>query len=148
MKKLTHFNKDGRLKMVDVSRKKVVRREARARAVVRLSPETVNLIKENAVRKGDCLNAARVAGITAAKRTGELIPLCHPLEIDWADVDFELGKDKITIYSRVKLKARTGAEMEALTAAAVAALTLYDMLKAVDKKIVISEIKLIEKGKG
>ena len=131
--------------MVDVSAKPVQLREAVARGTIRLKPATLRLIKSNRIAKGDVLNTARVAGIQAAKRTGELIPLCHPLNLTHVDVDLTLGKDRIAITATAKIAAQTGVEMEALTAVAVAALTIYDMCKAVDKEMVIGEIKLVSK---
>lgn len=147
MKKLTHFDRDGRARMVDVTGKIISRRQARATGLVYLLPGTIKLIKENKLTKGDCLNTARLAGIMAAKQVAALIPLCHPLGLEYAEVTFELKKDNIYIQARVKTRARTGVEMEALTAVAVAGLTIYDMCKAVDKTMVISEIKLLEKTK-
>ena len=148
MRRLTHIDERGRAKMVDVSAKPVQRREAVARGSITLQPPTVRLIKANAIAKGDVLNAARLAGIQAAKRTGELIPLCHPLNLTHVNVDLAVGKDRIDITATAKIAAQTGVEMEALTAVAVAALTIYDMCKAVDKKMVIGEIKLVSKRKG
>jgi cyclic pyranopterin monophosphate synthase len=122
-------------------------REAVARGMIRLKPATLRLIKSNQIAKGDVLNTARIAGIQAAKRTGELIPLCHPLNLTHVDVNLALGKENITITAVAKIAAQTGVEMEALTAVAVAALTIYDMCKAVDKEMVIGEIKLVSKTK-
>jgi cyclic pyranopterin phosphate synthase len=150
MKKLTHLDKEGRAKMVDVSKKQMTEREAVARGAVYLKPETLKLIKDRKVPKGDVLSVARVAGIMAAKKTSELIPMCHPLNVTSIDVDLNLnGKENnIEIEARVKVIAQTGVEMEALTAVTVAALTIYDMCKAVDKEMVISEIMLMEKRGG
>lgn len=135
--------------MVDVSGKPVQLREAVARGEILLQPATLKLIEENAVAKGNVLATARIAGIQAAKRTGELIPLCHPLPITHCEVQFEIpeSKDRIVITASAKIAAQTGIEMEALTAVSVAALTIYDMCKAVDKTMVISDVKLVSKIK-
>ena len=146
--KLTHIDAGGRLKMVDVSGKKETRRLARVRGEIRMQPETVQLILEHKVAKGNVLEAARLAGIMAAKRTGELIPLCHPLNITAVEVDFEVGEDCIEVETQARIEDRTGVEMEALTAAAVALLTIYDMCKAVDRGMVISDLRLMEKRGG
>ena len=136
--------------MVDVSHKPIVLREALARGEIRLQKTTIALIQSNQIAKGNVLATARVAGIQAAKKTGELIPLCHPLPITHCEVDFEIPKtrDRIVISASAKIAAQTGIEMEALTAVAVAALTLYDMVKAVDKTMVIGDIELVEKTGG
>ena len=146
-RKLTHVDARGKAKMVDVSAKPVQLREAIARGSIHLKRATIRLIKANAIAKGDVLNTARLAGIQAAKRTCELIPLCHTLSLTHVDVDLELGHSNIEIIGTAKVAARTGVEMEALTAVAVAALTIYDMCKAVDKEMVIGEIKLVSKTK-
>ena len=146
--KLTHIDAGGRLKMVDVSGKKETRRLARVRGEIRMQPETVQLILEHKVAKGNVLEAARLAGIMAAKRTGELIPLCHPLNLTAVEVDFEVGEDCIEVETQARIEDRTGVEMEALTAAAVALLTIYDMCKAVDRGMVISDLRLMEKRGG
>ena len=146
--KLTHFDAGGRLKMVDVSGKKETRRLARVRGEIRMQPETVQLILEHKVAKGNVLEAARLAGIMAAKRTGELIPLCHPLNLTAVEVDFEVGEDCIEVETQARIEDRTGVEIEALTAAAVALLTIYDMCKAVDRGMVISDLRLMEKRGG
>ncbi|MFS8640273.1 MAG: cyclic pyranopterin monophosphate synthase MoaC [Symbiobacteriaceae bacterium] len=136
--------------MVDVGAKPETERVAVARAEVRMRPETLALIQSGGVPKGDVLGVARVAGIMAAKRTGELIPLCHPLPITQASVDFAFDEkeSRVLIESRVSTVGRTGVEMEALTACAVAALTIYDMAKAVDKEMVIGAIRLVKKTGG
>jgi cyclic pyranopterin phosphate synthase len=136
--------------MVDVSAKKVVLREAIARGEVRLKKATLRLIRSDAVAKGNVLAAARLAGIMAAKKTGELIPLCHPLPISHCEVNFEFPKsgDRIVILASAKIAAQTGVEMEALTAVSVAALTIYDMCKAVDKGMRITDVKLVSKKKS
>ena len=136
--------------MVDVSAKPVVMREAIARGEIRLQRDTIRLIQSNKIAKGNVLSAARLAGIMAAKKTGGLIPLCHPLSITHCSVDFEIPKsaDRILIVASAKIASQTGVEMEALMAVSVAALTIYDMCKAVDKKMRITEVKLISKKKG
>lgn len=146
---LSHINDDGKASMVDVGSKPVSRRVALAEGEVLVSAKTLDLIAENRAAKGDVLAVAKIAGIQAAKKTGDLIPLCHPLPITYADVSFEIPKtkDRIRIRSSVSIVAKTGIEMEALTAVSVAALTIYDMCKAVDKSMVISEVRLISKTK-
>lgn len=150
MKGLTHFDKEGKARMVDVTSKPVTAREATAKGKVMMNRETFRLIRSGAVGKGDVLGVARTAGIMAAKRTAGLIPLCHPLPISSAEVEFSLNArhNSISITSRVKTTGRTGVEMEALTAVAVSALTIYDMCKSVDKGMVISDILLYEKRGG
>jgi cyclic pyranopterin phosphate synthase len=150
MKKLTHIDSSGKARMVDVSEKPLTRREAVARGYVSMKKTTLKLIQENSIAKGDVLGVARVAGTMAAKKTFELIPLCHPLNISSINVDFSLDqkKSRIVIEARVKNTGQTGVEMEALTAVSIAGLTIYDMCKAVDKEMVISEIMLIEKTGG
>ena len=145
--KLTHVDAQGKAKMVDISSKPIQLREAVARGSIRLKPATIRLIRSNRIAKGDVLNTARVAGIQAAKRTGELIPLCHPLSLSHADVDLTLKRGRIEITAKARIAAQTGVEMEVLTAVAVAALTIYDMCKAVDKEMVIGEIELVSKTK-
>ena len=131
--------------MVDVGEKAVVRRTATAAGRVRMSPETVALLRERALPKGDALNTARIAGVMAAKRTPDLIPLCHGLNLTAVDVEFEVGEDEIGVFATARASDRTGVEMEALTAVSIAALTIYDMCKAVDKGMVIGEVRLLEK---
>ncbi len=133
--------------MVDVSKKKISARRAVAEGRVYLKPETIKLIKDNKLTKGDCLNTARIAGIMAAKNTSSIIPLCHTLGLDYIDIEFKLNKDNIHIQAQARTKSRTGVEMEALTAVSAAGLAVYDMCKAVDKEIVISEITLLNKTK-
>lgn len=146
---LTHLDDHGAARMVDTSSKEETLREARASGRVRMAPETLNLIRNQALTKGNVLETARLAGIMAAKRTGELIPLCHPLPITSASVDFAVaGDDLLTIEAVVRVVGRTGVEMEALTAVAVAALTIYDMCKSVDRGMVIESIRLEEKSGG
>lgn len=145
--KLTHVNEAGEARMVDVSAKPISRRKARASGTIRLRPETLELIKSHQVQKGDVLATARTAAIAGAKRTSELVPLCHNIPIDAIDVRFDLRTDGIDITAEARCEAKTGIEMEALTAVAVAALTIYDMCKAVDKTMVIGDIRLLEKTK-
>jgi len=143
----SHIDESGRVKMVDVSEKPAVRRKAVASGMVRMKAETMEKIARGLLKKGDPLAAARVAGIMAAKRTADLVPLCHPLPIDHAGVDFEMEDEGLRIRAEVATVARTGVEMEALAAVAVAALTIYDMCKAVDKEMVIGDITLESKTK-
>ena len=146
---LSHVAPSGAVRMVDVSEKPVTAREASASAVVRLRADVLERLMSGALPKGDALATARVAGITATKRTGELIPLCHPLPLDWARIEFtRTGSGELTIECTVKTVARTGVEMEALTGVSVAALTVYDMTKAADKAIVIGPIQLERKTGG
>ena len=150
MNRLTHLDAKGEARMVDVSAKPIQLREAAARGEVRLKRSTLELIQSDKIAKGNVLSTARIAGIQAAKRTGELIPLCHPLPITHCEVNFEIpaSADRIIISASAKIAAQTGVEMEALTAVAVAALTIYDMCKAVDKEMQITEIKVISKTKA
>jgi cyclic pyranopterin phosphate synthase len=135
--------------MVDVSAKLVTQREAVARGTIRMRPQTLRLIRSGKIAKGEVLAVARIAGIMAAKRTAELIPLCHPLPIEVAGIDFTVrGRDSLEIEAWVKVSGKTGVEMEALTAVSAAALTVYDMCKAVDREMVISDIRLMEKRGG
>ncbi len=149
-KKLSHLDDKGQAHMVDVGDKAVTAREAVAEARISLEPATLKLVKEGNVKKGDVFGAARLAGVMAAKKTPDLIPLTHPLPLDSVNVDFEVddGRSTITITATARTTARTGVEMEAMTAASVAALTIYDMCKAAEKGITISEIKLIKKTGG
>lgn len=149
-KKLTHLNDKGRSKMVDVSHKDETTREALASALVRLNKETFDLVVNEGIKKGDVLAVAQIAGIMATKKTSDIIPMCHPLMISGSDIDFELDdkENTIKIYARVKCTGQTGVEMEALTAASVAALTIYDMCKAVQKDIEIDQIRLEKKTGG
>ena len=148
MAEFSHVGEGGEARMVDVTGKRETERVARASAVVRTTREVVARVREMRIAKGPVLEAARIAGIQAAKRTAELIPLCHPLPIHAVDVTCALGQDEIAIEATVRTVARTGVEMEALTAVAVAALTVYDMCKAVDRSMTIAEIKLLEKAGG
>ena len=150
MARLTHIAGDGSAKMVDVSAKPLSRREAVARGQIRLQPATLELIASDRIAKGSVFATARIAGIQAAKQTGQLIPLCHPLAITKATLDFELSKSPtgIRVIAEVKVAGPTGVEMEALTGVSVACLTLYDMLKAADKAMTIEDIRLVEKTGG
>jgi cyclic pyranopterin phosphate synthase len=150
MTKLSHLDKKGEARMVDVSDKAATQRTARAAGFVAMAPATLALIEEGGAKKGDVLAAARIAGIMAAKRTHELIPLCHPLAITKAGVTLELSHQPpgVRVIAEVKVAGPTGVEMEALTAVSVACLTLYDMLKAADKAMTIGEIRLLEKTGG
>jgi cyclic pyranopterin phosphate synthase len=146
---LTHIDETGAARMVDVSEKQITRREARASASVVMQPATLDLIVSGRAAKGDVLAAARLAGILAAKRAGELIPLCHPLSLEAVDVVLTpRAPDRLHISTHAVIVARTGVEMEALTAASVAALTIYDMCKAVDRSMVITDVRLEEKLGG
>lgn len=145
---LSHIDGGGRLRMVDVGGKPVTQRSARAEGFVRISAALARAIRSGGLEKGDLLATARLAGIQAAKRTAELIPLCHPLPLDWADVQAHLRGRTIAITAEVRTTARTGAEMEALTAVAVAALTVIDMGKAVDRAMVIDGIRVLSKTGG
>lgn len=149
MKELTHFTPDGATHMVDVSGKSVTERLARAESTVLMQAETLRIIKDRGMKKGDVLEVARLAGIMATKRTDELIPLCHSLGLDSAAIDFDFPSDtSVRIVSTVKVRGRTGVEMEALTAVSVAALTIYDMCKAVDRDMTIASTRLLEKSGG
>ncbi|HEY8476933.1 MAG TPA: cyclic pyranopterin monophosphate synthase MoaC [Chloroflexota bacterium] len=150
MAKLTHLDEQGRARMVDVSAKPDTLRTATARGRVLVQPTTLDLIAEGHLPKGDVLAVARVAGIMAAKQTGALIPLCHPLPVSSVEVDFALDRQRssVEITATARLVGKTGVEMEALTAVSVAALTIYDMCKAVDKGMVISDVRLVEKTGG
>ena len=148
MDKLTHVNSEGKANMVDVSGKPVQFRQAEAEGFIYLSPSTIELIKENKMKKGDVLTIAEIAGIQGGKKTSELIPLCHPLQISKLTVKAELKEDSVYVKSYAKCTGQTGIEMEVLTAVNVALLTIYDMCKAADKKMVIGDVKLINKEKS
>ncbi len=148
MGKLTHVDQDGQATMVDVSAKDITKRIARASGKVIMKPETVAAVRANQTPKGDPLESARLAGIMAAKQTPGLIPLCHPLLLEHVDVKAEVVDDGVALESSVTMSGKTGAEMEALTAVTVAALTVYDMCKAIDKSMIISEIRLEAKSGG
>ncbi|AHF06375.1 cyclic pyranopterin monophosphate synthase MoaC [Desulfitobacterium metallireducens] len=146
---LTHFDENGRARMVDVSDKGETRRVAVARGKVEMQPETLERIRQGQIAKGDVLAVAQVAGIMGAKQTSNLIPMCHPLGITGAELNFEIvPPGTIEIEATVKVTGKTGVEMEALTAVSVAALTIYDMCKAIDKRMKIGEIRLMEKEGG
>ena len=145
---LSHVDPDGSARMVDVGSKDVTRREALAAGSIRISRETMRLIREGKTAKGNVVDTARIAGVLAAKRTSELIPLCHPLSIDYADVRITPTKSGFEIEAEVCTTGKTGVEMEALTAVSVAALTIYDMAKATDKTMVIGDVRLLRKVGG
>ena len=148
MAKLSHVDRDGRARMVDIGAKAVTRREAVASALVKLGPETLRLVRANKIAKGDVLGTARLAGIQAAKRTHELIPLTHPIPLENVAVDLDILKTGVRVRCRVAAEAKTGAEMEALTGAAVAALTIYDMVKAVERGAEVVRLRLDFKSGG
>ena len=148
MEDFTHINAQGRARMVDVSDKDITSRTAKAYAVVYMNAETIEMIKSGGIKKGDVLSVAQVGGIMAAKKTSEIIPMCHPVMTTGIDINFTVNEKSVEIESIVKCKGETGVEMEALMAVSAAALTIYDMCKAVQKDIVIGEIKLLEKTGG
>lgn len=150
MSGLNHFDEKGNAVMVDVSEKSETKRVAVAKGSIKVSKEIMNLIKTGNIKKGDVLGVSRVAGIMASKQTSNLIPMCHPLMINGVNIDFELDEEngRVIIYGSVKTTGKTGVEMEALTAVSVAALTIYDMCKAVDKRMVIENIHLVSKTGG
>ncbi len=150
MDSLTHLDKQGRVRMVDVTEKPVTQRVARAEGYLHMRPETWARIRQHQVKKGNVLETARIAGIMAAKKTAELIPMCHPLNITHAQVDFfpDEKTGRIRVESSVTLSGQTGVEMEALTAVSIACLTIYDMCKSMEKEMMISDIGLIEKSGG
>ncbi|MDP7362956.1 MAG: cyclic pyranopterin monophosphate synthase MoaC, partial [Candidatus Latescibacteria bacterium] len=145
---LTHLDDTGQAKMVDVSAKQITDRVARVGGEIRMQPATVEAINNNQVAKGNVLTTARIAGIQAAKRTAELIPLCHPLNPTSIEIDLVVLEDRVRVEAQVRLADRTGVEMEALTAASVALLTIYDMCKGIDRGMVIGELRLLEKDGG
>jgi len=145
---LTHFNPDGRARMVSVTDKEDTLRVAVARGVITMGEETIRLVAEGGFKKGDVLGVAQIAGILGAKKTSDLIPMCHPLMLTSVDLSFEIDGNRILMESRVALTGKTGVEMEALTAVSIAGLTIYDMCKAVDKDMVIGEIRLVYKAGG
>ena len=148
MSKLSHLNEKGEAHMVDVSEKDVTTRSATARARVLAAPETIAIITSGTAKKGDVLATARIAGIMAAKKTSDLIPLCHPLMISKVTIDFAIEDKHIDVEATVKVEGKTGVEMEALTACSVTCLTIYDMLKAVDRGMTITNLRLVEKTGG
>jgi cyclic pyranopterin monophosphate synthase len=149
MGKLSHFDDSGASRMVNVAEKPVTARVARASATVRMQAQTLALIRDRKLAKGDVVEVARLAGIMAAKRTDELIPLCHPIPLDAVELDFQFpDAQRVAIHATARATARTGVEMEALAAASIAALTIYDMCKAVDRGMVIEHVQLEEKSGG
>lgn len=148
MPEFTHTDDDGKVRMVDVGGKKPQRRHAVASGRIIVGTEVAALIRENKMKKGDVLTTARIAGIQAAKRTSELIPLCHPLPVEWVDVRTELGGDDVLVTAEALYTGKTGVEMEALTAVSMALLTVYDMCKSAKKDMVITDIRLISKEKS
>ena len=150
MTKLSHIDEQGRARMVDVSDKDITRRIAVARGAINMRPETLALILEEKIEKGDVFSVARVAGIMAAKKTSELIPMCHPLSITSVEIklDPQLNPARVEIEAIVRVYGKTGVEMEAMTAVCVAGLTIYDMCKAVDREMSIGEVRLVEKSGG
>ncbi|XMB85955.1 cyclic pyranopterin monophosphate synthase MoaC [Mycoplasmatota bacterium WC44] len=145
---LTHFNKEGRAKMVDVSEKNVTSRTAIAQAKITMKEETLKRIISGEHKKGDVLGVSQIAGIMGVKKTSEIIPMCHPLILSGINLSFEYGEDYVMVFAKVTCTGQTGVEMEALTGASVAALTIYDMCKAIDKDMVISDVCLLEKTGG
>ena len=148
MSELTHFDKDGRVNMVDVGGKDITERAALARGSVHMSAATLEQLKSGENKKGDVMTVAELAGIMGAKKTSELIPLCHPLPLTSVKVELTISEIGVDVTARAKTRGQTGVEMEALTAVSVACLTVYDMLKAVDKGMVITDIELLEKTGG
>lgn len=150
MPELTHFNREGRARMVDVSGKDITSRTAVARGEIQMKPETLALVINHGFKKGDVLAVSQVAGIMGAKKTSDIIPMCHPLMLSGVDISFHINEQesKIEIEASVKNSGQTGVEMEALTAVSVAALTIYDMCKAAEKDMVISNIYLVQKSGG
>jgi cyclic pyranopterin phosphate synthase len=150
MAKLSHLDEQGRARMVDVSEKEITSRVAVARGVIRMNAKTLTLIRQGKVEKGDVFSVSRVAGIMAAKKTAELIPMCHPLNITSVEVELTAKDEppRVDIQASVRVSGKTGVEMEAMTAVAVAGLTIYDMCKAVDREMTIGEIRLIKKSGG
>ncbi|MDP2960197.1 MAG: cyclic pyranopterin monophosphate synthase MoaC [candidate division Zixibacteria bacterium] len=150
MQKNLHRDRKGKVRMVDVGDKKITRREAKAFGVVKMRKETLRLIQKGEIPKGDVLGCAKIAGILAAKKTHHLIPMCHPLPLNWIDLSVRLNrvKSQIEVESEVKVEAKTGVEMEALTAVSIAALTIYDMCKGMDKEMEIRSIYLLKKKGG
>ena len=145
---LTHFNEEGRAKMVDVSEKSTTVRQATAMARVRMQESTLELIRQGGMKKGDVLAVAQVAGIMAAKQTAQMIPMCHPLALSGVDISFRFEEEALVLRATVRCTGQTGVEMEALHAASVAALTVYDMCKAVQKDMEITDLRLLQKSGG
>ena len=145
---LSHLDEHGRARMIDVGAKPSSDRRARARAIVRMAPETAAAVARGDAPKGDVVSTARIAGIQGAKRTAELVPLCHPLPLSFVDVAIEIGEDRVRVSAEARTTAQTGVEMEALTAASVAALTVYDMVKGIERGVVVESLRLLEKTGG
>ena len=148
MEKLSHLDEEGRARMVDVGGKPVTERRAVARAVITMSGRTAGMVRDGDLPKGDVSSTARIAGIQAAKRTAELIPLCHPLALSFVDVVVEVSESEVALTAEARTAAQTGVEMEAMTACAVAALTVYDMVKGVERGVVVGPVELLEKSGG
>ncbi|MDY6853545.1 MAG: cyclic pyranopterin monophosphate synthase MoaC [Thermodesulfobacteriota bacterium] len=150
MPRLTHFDDTGRSKMVDITKKDITRREAVATGIISMKPETFEMITKGKVKKGNVLEVSKIAGIMAAKRTSDLIPMSHPIDVTSVDILFHPDplRSRIKVESKVRVVSRTGVEMEALIAVSIAALTVYDMCKSMDREMVISDIRLIEKQGG
>ncbi len=148
MSELSHLDEEGRARMVDVGGKPATERRAVARAVVAMSSETAALARSGDLPKGDLSSTARIAGIQAAKRTAELIPLCHPLPLSYVDVEVEVGEAEVVLIAEARTTAQTGVEMEAMTACAIAALTVYDMVKGVERGVTVGPVELLEKTGG
>ena len=144
----THFNEYGKAKMVDVSEKNETKRVATAKGSIKMNPKTIEMIKNNQMKKGDVLSVAQIGGITGAKKTWDIIPMCHNIFLTGSDIKFNILEDEIEVEATVSTVGKTGVEMEALTAASVAMLTIYDMCKAVDKEIVIGNIRVMKKIGG
>ncbi len=147
MKRLTHIDKEGKAAMVDIGNKKTEQRYARASGHITLSGETIRLIEKNGLEKGDVLTVAQIAGISAAKKTSDLIPLCNNIQLESISLNLKAGSSGITAVSEIRCTGKTGAEMEALTSVSVALLTIYDMCKAVDRNMIIGDVVLLEKTK-
>ncbi|MEC7381273.1 MAG: cyclic pyranopterin monophosphate synthase MoaC [Pseudomonadota bacterium] len=148
MNKFSHLNKNGEANMVDITEKKITKRKSEARGFIIITKRSLELIKSGNIGKGNIFNTSRISGILAAKKTSELIPLCHPLSIDSIDIDFNFKKNGIEVITVVSTVGKTGVEMEALTATSVACLTIYDMIKSIDKGSEITSIRLISKSGG
>lgn len=145
---LTHFNREGRARMVEVGDKDITKRKAIATGIITMKSTTIDIIKEGKMKKGDVLAVAQVAGIMGSKKTSELIPMCHNIFLSGTDINFKIEDDYIRVFAEIRTEGRTGVEMEALTAVNIALLTIYDMCKAVDKEMIISNIQLLEKTGG
>ncbi len=145
---LTHFNREGRARMVEVGDKDITKRKAIATGIITMKSTTIDIIKEGKMKKGDVLAVAQVAGIMGSKKTSELIPMCHNIFLSGTDINFKIEDDYIRVFAEIRTEGRTGVEMEALTAVNIALLTIYDMCKAVDKEMIISNIQLLEKAGG